>query len=117
MDFSRLDAKDGFLQIRLSEQSSNLTTFWGPDGRYRWIRMPFGLSSAPEEFQRRLQGALHGIQGVVVVADDILVFGKGETEEEARGDHDKALLQLLRRAREQHLKFNKDKMRLHLRTR
>ena len=76
--------------------------------------MPFGLSSAPEEFQRRLQGALHGIQGVVVVADDILVFGKGKTEEEAREDHDKALLQLLHKARDQNLKFNKDKMRLHL---
>ena len=66
-------------------------------------------SGEPEEFQRRL----HGIQGVVVVADDILVFGKGKTEE-ARRDHDKALLQLLRRAREQNLTFNKDKMRLHL---
>ena len=112
--FSILDAKDGFLQIRLSEHSSKLTTFWGPDGRYRWLQMPFGLSSAPEEFQRRLQGALHGIQGVVVVADDILVFGKGKTEEEAREDHDKALLQLLHKARDQNLKFNKDKMRLHL---
>ena len=73
--------------------------------------MPFGLSSAPEEFQRSLQGDLHGIQGVVVVADDILVFRKGQTEEEAGADHDKALLQ---RVREKNLTFNKDKMRLHL---
>ena len=45
--FSPLDAKDGFLQIKLSEQSSYLTTFWGPDGRYRWLWLPFGISSAP----------------------------------------------------------------------
>eukprot|EP00731_Ephydatia_muelleri_P017299 Em0010g397a len=73
-------------QVRLSEHSSNLTTLWGPDGRYRWLRMPFGLSSAPEEFQRSLKGDLHGIQGVVVVADDILVFRKGQTEKRLTSD-------------------------------
>ena len=54
--FSLLDAKDGFLQVKLSERSSFLTTFWGAGHKYRWLRMPFGISSAPEEFQRRLQG-------------------------------------------------------------
>ena len=42
--------------------------------------MPFGISSAPEEFQRRLQGVLHGLEGVAVVADETLVFGVGVTE-------------------------------------
>ena len=61
--FSILDAKDGFLHIHLTEKSSYLTTFWGPNGCYRWCRLPFGLSSSPEEFQRRLQNALHGLKG------------------------------------------------------
>ena len=47
--FSVADAKDGFLQVLLDEPSSYLTTFWTPYGRYRWLRMPFGISSAPEE--------------------------------------------------------------------
>ena len=76
--------------------------------------MPFGISSAPEEFQRRLQAALHGIEGVAVVADDVLVFGGGETDEEARQRHDEALVQLLMRARKCNIKFNKEKMRLHM---
>ena len=76
--------------------------------------MPFGISSAPEEFQRRLQVALHGIEGVAVVADDVLVFGGGETDEEARQRHDEALVQLLMRARKCNIKFNKEKMRLHM---
>lgn len=45
--------------------------------------MPFGISSAPEEFQRWLQAALHGIEGVAVVADDVLVFGGVKMDEEA----------------------------------
>ena len=112
--FSLLDAKDGFLQVQLNDQSSLLTTFWGPKGKYRWLRLPFGLSSTPEEFQRRLQAVLYGIDCVVVVADDILIYGKGDSQEEARDNHDEALLQVLRRARKYNLKFNKDKLRLHL---
>ena len=52
--FTVLDAKEGFWQVKLDKQSSYLTTFWMPYGRYRWRRMPFGISTAPEEFQRRL---------------------------------------------------------------
>lgn len=48
------------------------------------------------------------------MADDILVYGIGNTMEEARLNHDENLMQLLHRAREQTLKLNKDKMRLHL---
>ena len=78
--FSLLDAKDGFLQVKLSETSSFLKTFWGAGHKYRWLRMPFGISSAPEGFQRRLQDALHGLEGVAVVADDTLVYGTGKTD-------------------------------------
>ena len=55
--YSVADAKDGFLQIELDKESSYLTTFWAPQGRYRWLRMPFGISSAPEEFSRQLSSA------------------------------------------------------------
>ena len=93
--FSILDAKDGFLHIHLNKKNSYLTTFWEPNGRYRWCRFPFGLSSSPEEFQQRLQNALHGIKEVAVVADDILVFGVGTTGEEALQN---PLLRVLKRA-------------------
>ena len=45
--FSVVDVKDGFLQLVLNEPSSYLTTFC----RFTWLRMPFGIKSAPEEFQ------------------------------------------------------------------
>ena len=75
----------------------------------KWLRMPFGLSSSPEEFQRRLSDALDGLNGVTVVADDILVYGKGATHEEATQDHNQKLERLLTRARRVNLKLNREK--------
>ena len=59
-----LDAKDGFYQISLDEASSKLTTFWTPFGHYRYLRMPFGVSLAPEEFESTLQETLADLEGV-----------------------------------------------------
>ena len=112
--FSVLDAKDGFLQIVLDEESSFLTTFWTPIGRFRWLRMPFGIKSAPEEFQRRLDECLEGLSNVEVIADDILLFGTGETLEEAEKSHDAAMRALLQRCRERGVKLNTKKLRFKL---
>ncbi|CAB4014868.1 Retrovirus-related Pol poly from transposon, partial, partial [Paramuricea clavata] len=49
--FTTLDAKDGFYQIALDEASSKQTTFWTAFGRYRYLRMPFGLNTAAKEFE------------------------------------------------------------------
>jgi hypothetical protein len=51
--FCVADTKNGFWQVKLDEASSYLTTFWTPFGRCRWLRMPFGIATAPEEYQRR----------------------------------------------------------------
>lgn len=51
--FSKLDANAGFWQIPLSRDSSLLTTFITPFGRYCYNRLCFGISSAPEHFQKR----------------------------------------------------------------
>ena len=98
--FSKLDAKDGFWQVVLDQESSYLTTFWTPSGRYRWLRMPFGINTASEEFQRRLQDFMEGLLGVKGIADDTLVFGCGDDDEEAKKDHDKNIIGALQRARE-----------------
>ena len=74
--------------------------------------MPFGISSAPEKFQRRMHTALQGLHGVEVIANDILVYCCGETKEESQKDHDANLQQLLQRARDKNLKFNRKKLRL-----
>ncbi|KAK0131436.1 hypothetical protein N1851_033838 [Merluccius polli] len=47
--FSKLDANMGFWQIPLSKESAPYTTFITPFGRYHFNRLPFGISSAPEQ--------------------------------------------------------------------
>ena len=58
--FSVLDARSGFWQVLLAKASSFLTTFNTPQGRFRWLRMPFGIASAPEEWQRRMHQLIEG---------------------------------------------------------
>lgn len=110
--FSKLDVRNGFWHVQLTEKSSRITAFWTPYGRYVWKRLPFGLSSSPEIFQQKLQQALHGLVGIEVLVDDILVTGRGNTEPEAVKDHNRNLLALLQRCRAVGIKLNKAKMRL-----
>jgi hypothetical protein len=110
--FSVLDAKDGFHQVKLDTESSYLTTHWTVNGRYRYLRMPFGISSAPEEYQRRQHEIVEDLDGVANIADDILVFGCGDTVEEAIEDHNVVLRNMCQRARERNLKLNKKKLKL-----
>ena len=112
--FSVVDAKNGFWHVQLDTDSSFLTTFGTPWGRYRWTRMPFGISPAPEEFQRRLDTALAGLQGVVPIFDDILVYGVGETKAEAIENHDQRLITLLERCKNKGIKLNKEKCKFRL---
>ena len=112
--FSVVDAKDGFLQVVLDEASSYLTTFWTPFGRYRWRRMPFGIKSASEEFQRRLDEILEGLDNIAVIADDIVIYGSGTNEQEATASHDAAFKALLQRCRERGLRLNKRKLKFKL---
>ena len=89
--FSKLDANSGFWQIPLAKSSRLLTTFITPFGRFCFNKLPFGISSAPELFQKRMSEILVGLEGVLCQMDDILVFGKDLHEHNAR------LEQVLRR--------------------
>ena len=76
--------------------------------------MPFEIASAPEEYQSRQQEVLEGLHGIEVIADNILVMGRGKTHSEAVKDHDRNIPALLERARDRNLKLNKSKMKLRL---
>jgi hypothetical protein len=96
--FSVLDAKSGFWQIQLDEHSSHYTTFSTPFGRYRFLRMPYGINSGSEVFQKAMEQLFSGLPCKIIV-DDIIVWGADEQE------HDANLKQVLDKGREINIKF------------
>ena len=48
--FAVFDALKGYHQILLDEESRDLTAFMTPFGRHRYLRVPFGMSSAGDVF-------------------------------------------------------------------
>ena len=53
--------------------------------------------------------ALEGLDGVVCVADDILVYGVGDNEQQATLDHDEKLRKLMTRCSERGIRLNNEK--------
>lgn len=89
-----------------------MTTFATPFGRFRWLRMPMGISPAPEIFQRKLTQTLDNVPGLYIIVNEVLITGQGETQEETERDHDEKLKQFLDRCREKNIKLNAEKFRL-----
>ena len=101
--FSKLDANSGFWQIKLSPQSALLTTFITPVGRFCFNRLPFGIMSAPEFYQKKMSHILSGLIGVVCMMDDVLVFGQTQQE------HDLKLEAVLSKISKAGVTLNSDK--------
>ena len=101
--FSKLDASQGFWQMKLHEDSTKYCTFNTPFGRYSFQRMPFGISSAPEAFHRTMEHIIEGIEGVRVYIDDIVLWGS------TLAQHNERLLKVLQRIQKYGLKLNRAK--------
>ena len=82
-----------------------------PWGHYRRTRLPFGISSAPEEFQRHLCDILCGMKGVVNIAADIIVIRRGKSLAEAQAHHDHTITELQDCLTQHKLKLNPDKIK------
>ena len=97
---SKLDAKSGFWQLKLTPSSSQLCTFATPFGRYRFKRLPFGIKSAPEVYHCTIHGIFEDLPGVDTSMDDIIIWS------ESTEVHDQRLRAVLQRCREVNLKLN-----------
>lgn len=102
--FSIFDEKDGYWQVTLDKESSLLCTFNTPWGRYRFKRLPFGVKSASEVFQQYNNEVFGDIEGVHIVADDMIVAAATEQE------HDVIVAEIMQRAEQHNVKFNPDKI-------
>ncbi len=101
--FSKLDASSGFWQLKLDEASSKLCTFNTPEGRYRFLRLPYGILSAPEVYHKTIHTIFEHFPGVETMMDDIIVWGSN------RQEHDGRLRQVLELIRQSNLKLKQKK--------
>jgi hypothetical protein len=101
--FSKLDATSGFWQMSLDEESSYLTTFNTPFGRYRFTVVPFGMVFAQEVFHKTVHEKFNDIPGCETDIDDILIWGRTIDE------HDLRLEQVLNRVQEINMTLSQEK--------
>lgn len=103
--YSRLDIKDAYYHLQILPEHRWKTAFRCKYGTYRYNVMPFGLASAPFEFQKYIETVLQQQLGVNVIIhiDDVLIFT--DTMEE----HIVALRQVESALKTAHLEINEEK--------
>ncbi|XP_052218342.1 uncharacterized protein K02A2.6-like [Dreissena polymorpha] len=104
--FSKLDIFMVYHQMELDDSSREITTFMTHKGMYRYKRLLFGISCAPEMYDKVMAQVLSGLDGVSNIFDDIVVHGQMEAE------HNVRLEALLKRLQDKGLTLNFDKMKI-----
>ena len=89
---SIINASSGCHNLRLDMQSSYLTTFACPFGRYRYKCLPFGAVPLRNMFQHKIDKIFNDMPNIFGIADDILVIGYDKDG----ADHDEAVYNVLR---------------------
>ena len=89
-------------KLKVDRESSNLLTFGTTIRRFCFKRLPYGIHSASEVFQKIVSSIISDIQGSANSQDDIVTWGKTLAE------HDNRLRKVLLKVRESDLKLNKN---------
>eukprot|EP00745_Piridium_sociabile_P019220 TRINITY_DN29067_c0_g1_i2.p1 TRINITY_DN29067_c0_g1~~TRINITY_DN29067_c0_g1_i2.p1 ORF type:complete len:1086 (+),score=245.99 TRINITY_DN29067_c0_g1_i2:620-3877(+) len=94
--FSTLDQGKAYHQGFMKEEARHLTAFVTPWGLWEWIRIPFGLTGAPAEYQRFMEETLRDVRDECCIPymDDALVHSSSFEEHLS---HLRKVLQLLRK--------------------
>ena len=80
--YSLIDLRSGYHQLPVDEDTIPITAFTTHQGLYEYVRMPFGLKTAPAVFQRCMNEVLRPVLGrfAMVYLDDICVYSRNEEE-------------------------------------
>ncbi|XP_053601232.1 uncharacterized protein K02A2.6-like isoform X1 [Plodia interpunctella] len=101
--FSKLDIKNAFHQLEIEDDCRYITTFSTSKGLFRYKRLMFGISCAPEMFQKILEKLLLGCDGTFNFIDDIIIYGSTELE------HDQRLRKVLQVLKDKDVLLNENK--------
>lgn len=99
--FTTLDIKGAFYQIILDKKSRDYTAFSANNFKYRWVRMPMGLATAPLTWQRTINTIFANLigKGLYVYLDDLIIYGK------TRVEHDEVLFQAMNLLKEHNMQL------------
>ena len=78
--FAVFDTSKGFFHVPLDQESKMLTAMLTPFGIYVYNVLAMQLSNATDLFETCIREILDGLSGVTSIADDVLVFGRTESE-------------------------------------
>ncbi|GFX71383.1 transposon Tf2-6 polyprotein [Trichonephila clavipes] len=101
--FTKLDFKHAYLQMKVHPDSQKLMTINTHKGLYICKRLMYGLNGAPAIWQRYVDGLFQGMDGVTVFMDDARITGSDEIS------HFTALEEFFKKCREHGLKLNLNK--------
>ena len=72
--FAKLDAVHGYFQLALDEESSKITTFLLPQGKFRYLRAPMGLNASSDEWCCHSDAIIDGFPWAKKIVDDTLIW-------------------------------------------
>ena len=99
--FSKLNATNGYWQIKIDTESSKLLTFATLFGKFCFKCLPYSILSASEIFQANISKIIEGLEGARNSQDDIIVQGK------TLAKHSDHASKVMTKIRESGLKLNK----------
>ena len=104
--YAKVDMLKGYNQIAMAEESQYITAFITERGVFVYLRAPIGLNASGDEFNRRADDVLAGLEGYVKLIDDILIYADNEEELYER------LRALLERCQEANIALKKSKFQI-----
>ena len=78
--FSTLDLQAGYHHIFLDESSIPKMAFNSPFGKYKYVKVPFGLAQTPAYFQELITGILKDFNFAFAYLNDIIIISRTAEE-------------------------------------
>ena len=104
--FAVFDTSKGFFHVPLDQESKMLTAMLTPFGIYVYNVLAMELSNATDLFETCSREILQGLNGVTNIADDVLIFGRTESEFKTN------VISFLDRCIKQDMHLNPDKIQI-----
>lgn len=104
--YSCLDLASGYHQVLMAAPDRCKTAFSLGNNHFEFLRMGFGLATAPATFIALINIVVEGLDNVLVYLDDIIIFA------ESIEQHNKMLVAVLERLQKHNLSLQPEKCKL-----